>query len=424
MKITLPIEKLVHGGQGFGRTEEGKAAFVWNALPGETVDVDVLDNKKTHLEGIARDIVHPSKDRIVPTEACFLSTSPWQIMNFEAENYWKRAIAAEQYSKIGDLILDPNSLKIATDGIEYGYRNKMEFSFTEHDGKMSLAFFERGKKIKIPVEGSALASKQINEVAKSILEWINTVQIPLRSLKALIVRSNPTGEVIAGLFIKDKLIFDHYPTLTTPLVGFQLYYSTHKSPASVPTELLYTVGKNYLITEIFETKLKYGIFSFFQINQPIFEKALKDIAAFLDPRTPVVDYYSGVGAISLPLSLNRPKTTLVDNNIEAIEYAQENIALNSRAATADCAPAEKLTEYITSDATIILDPPRAGLHENVIKTLLQKQPQRIIYMSCDIATHARDLRLLGQGYSLIFLELYNFFPRTPHIEGLAVLEKL
>jgi len=424
MKITLPIEKLVAGGQGLGRTEEGKAAFVWNALPGETVTIEVLDNKKTHLEGIAREIVQTSPDRIPPQEESFLSTSPWQIMNFETENYWKRAIAAEQYSKIGDLILDANSLQIATDGIEYGYRNKMEFSFAEHQEKMSLAFFERGKKVKIPVEGSTLASKEINAVASELLDWINTVQIPLRSLKAMIVRSNPKGEVIAGLFIKDKLSFDHYPSVTRPLVGFQLYYSTHKSPASVPTELLYTTGQNYLITEIFETKLKYGIFSFFQINQPIFEQALKDIAAFLDPKTPVVDYYSGVGAISLPLSLNRPQTTLVDNNSEAIEYANENITLNTRAATAHCAPAEKLTEYITADATILLDPPRAGLHENVVKTLLQKKPQRIIYMSCDIATHARDLRLLGQGYSLVFLKLYNFFPRTPHIEGLAVLEKL
>lgn len=425
MKTTLTIEKLVFGGQGLGRTAEGKAAFIWNALPGETVEVEILDNKKTHLEGIATTIITPSPQRIPATEASFLSTSPWQIMSLETENYWKRAIAAEQYSKIGDLILAPESLKIATDGTEYGYRNKMEFSFTEADGVISLAFFERGKRIKIPVEGSNLASKEINTIAKDLLNWINTVKIPNRSLKAMIIRSNPKGEVIAGLFIKDKLAFDHYPTLSTPLVGFQVYYSTHKSPASVPTELLHSEGQNYLITEIFETKLKYGIFSFFQINQPIFEMALKDIAAFLDPKTPVVDYYSGVGAISLPLSLSRSHTTLVDNNTEAIEYAHENISLNKRSnVIAECAPAEKLTQYITPDSLILLDPPRAGLHMDVIKTLLQKKPNRIIYMSCDIATHARDLRLLGEGYSLVFLQLYNFFPRTPHIEGLAVLEKI
>ncbi len=425
MKTILSIEKLVFGGQGLGRSAEGKAAFIWNALPGEIVEVEILSDKKTHLEGIATKILTPSKERIAAAESNFLSTSPWQIMSLETENYWKRAIAAEQYSKIGDLILDPNSLKIASDGIEYGYRNKMEFSFTESEGIIHLAFFERGKRIKIPVEGSALASKEINVIAKELLNWIRNCKIPSRSLKAMIIRSNPKGEVIAGLFIKDKLTFTQYPKLSSPLVGFQLYYSTHKSPASVPTELLYSEGQNYLIAEIFETKLKYGIFSFFQINQPIFEMALKDIAAFLDPKTPVVDFYSGVGAISLPLSLNRLSTTLVDNNNEAIEYAHENIILNNRQnVKADCAPAEKLTQYIDSESFIILDPPRAGLHLDVVKTLLQKKPKRIIYMSCDIATHARDLRLLAQGYSLVFLQLYNFFPRTPHIEGLAVLEKI
>lgn len=422
--MEIHIEKLVHGGQALGRTPEGKTAFIWNALPDETVEIEILDDKKTHLEGVATRILTPSKDRAIPKEEGFLSTSPWQIINFEAENYWKRAISAEQYSKIGDLILDVNALEIVTDDIEYGYRNKMEFSFVEQGDHMSLAFFERGKKTKLAVNGSALARNEINKVATEILDWINTVKIPIRSLKALIVRSNQKGEVIAALFIKDRLVFDHHPLLSNPLVGFQLYYSTHKSPASVPTALLYSIGQNFLITEIFGTQLKYGIFSFFQINQPVFEKALKDIAAFIDPKSPLVDYYSGVGAISLPLSLNRPQTILVDNNSEAIEYAAENISLNQRQARAECAPAEKLTDYIDAKSTILLDPPRAGLHEDVIKTILQRKPPRIIYMSCDIATHARDLRLLGQGYSLVFLKLYNFFPRTPHIEGLAVLEKL
>jgi 23S rRNA (uracil1939-C5)-methyltransferase len=423
--MQINIEKLVFGGQALGRTPEGKAAFIWNALPGEIVEIETLSDKKTHLEGIAHTIHQTSPERIAAKETCYLSTSPWQIMNFETENYQKRAIAAEQYSKIGDLILDPSKLKITSDGVEYGYRNKMEFSFCELEGKASMAFFERGKKVRIPVEGSALASTEINDAAKQILDWINTVKISLRSLKAMIIRSNSKGEVVAALFIKDKLLFDQYPKLGSPLVGFQLYYSTHKSPASVPTELLHTNGQDYLIEEILGTKLKYGIHSFFQINKPVFEMALKDIAAFLDPKKPVVDFYSGVGAISLPLSQNRLSTIMVDNNSEAIAFANENITLNNREhCEALCAPAEKLTEFITKDKTILLDPPRAGLHESVVKTLLARGPSRVIYMSCDIATHARDLRLLGQGYKLSFLQLYNFFPRTPHIEGLAVLDKI
>lgn len=423
--MQIRIEKLVFGGQALGRTEEGKAAFIWNALPGELVEVEILSNKKTHLEGVATKILEASPDRITPIEESFLSTSPWQMMKFEMENYQKRAMAAEQYSKIGDLILDSNSLQIVSNDIQHGYRNKMEFSFAEENGQIQLAFFERGKKIKIPVKESVLASHEINNVAKQILAWINEVKLTTRNLKAMIIRSNQKGETIAALFIKDKMKFSHLPKLESSNLGFFLYYSTHKSPASVPTELLASEGQDYLIENILGTELKYGLLSFFQINPPIFELALKDIAAFLDPKKGVVDYYSGVGAISLPLSLNRESTILVDNNEEAIEYAKDNIALNKRAhAEAHCAPAEKITEFISKEKTILLDPPRAGLHMDVIKTLLTKKPDRIIYMSCDIATHARDLRLLGEGYSLSFLRLYNFFPRTPHIEGLAILDKI
>lgn len=422
--ITLTIEKLVNGGQGLARAE-GKTYFVWNALPGETVEAEVISTKKGYAEAIAKNIITPSPERVEPKEAQYLSTSPWDILDPEREEYWKKAIAIETYGKIGGLILQDSPPEIVSPDNYYGYRNKMEFSFLEVDGKMSLAFFERGKKWKMAVEGSVLADPLINETAQTVLAWINEQKIPSRSLKALILRSNNQGQVIAALFIKDRLQFESYPTTNDTFVGFTLYYSTHKSPASVPTQLLYQEGKDYLTADILGTKLKFGMLSFFQINTPVFTKALQDIAAFLDPHVPVIDFYSGVGAISLPLSLNRKETVLVDNNEEAIQYARENIIKNDiKNCRAECTPAEKITELIRSDAMIILDPPRAGLHERMVRTLLQVKPPRIIYLSCDLSTQARDMRLLSEGYKVTFIKLYNFFPRTPHIEGLCVLDRI
>ncbi|MEK7623819.1 MAG: methyltransferase [Patescibacteria group bacterium] len=423
--MLVEIEKLVFGGTGMGHVD-GKVAFVWNALPGETVEIEILQNKKTHIEGVATKILNPSPDRVIPRESHWLSSSPWQHIAWEKENYWKRAIAAETYSKFGGLILSSNDLEIVTDNKEYGYRNKIEFSFTElKSGEISLAFFERGKHHHIHAEGSLLAEPVINETAQYILQWINEQKIPMRSLKTLILRSDNEKNTIAALFIKDEIEFSRHPTLNDTLKGFHLYYSTHKSPASVPTKLLYSEGQNYLIANLKETKLKFGLLSFFQINLPVFDMALTDIAAFLHPHMPVVDFYSGVGAISLPLSQNRDRTTLVDNNAEAIQYAKENIILNKRQnCEAICLPAEDTTSAIQEDAMIILDPPRAGLHQKVVKQLLIKAPPRIIYLSCGIDTQARDLKLLSEAYRLTHVKLYNFFPRTPHIEGLCVLDRV
>lgn len=450
-KVT--IEKLIFGGQGLARFGDvgnkhfnNKTVFVWNALPGEEVEVEVIKKKASYLEAVAVNVLKPSPERVEPKDKSYLSTSAWQILTPERENYWKRAIAAETYSKIGDMILSADNLAIGYDGIDYGYRNKIEFSFTSEylearnkipknqrkdypdapeGDPISFAFFNRGGRSRFRVENSSLATPEINETAQQILKWINEVHIPVRSLKSLIVRANTDGKTIAALFIKDKLTFDSYPALDKQLAGFQLYYSTHKSPASVPTELLYTTGQDYLVQDILGTKLKFGALSFFQINPPVFEMALKDMAAFLDPKKPLIDFYAGVGAISLPLAMNREETILVESNDEATAYAKENIEMNNIAnATAHCMPAEQLTEVITSDRQIILDPPRAGLHEDVVNRLLAAQPERIIYLSCNLSTQARDMKRLSSAYKPIFIKLYNFFPRTPHIEGLVVLEKV
>lgn len=430
----MKIEKLVFGGQGLAREAQinkqgetiNRTIFVWNALPGEEVEVEYLEKKKDTAEAIATTIISPSPDRIEPIEPEFLSSSPWQMVKPQAETRLKQEIAVETYGRNGGLILQNDPPKIISDeDNSFGYRNKIEFSFVEQEGYTSLAFFGRGSRNKHAVSGSILAEPIINQTAQTILAWINTVQIPIRSLKSLILRSNGQGKCIAALFIKDKLSFTHFPQTTESFLGFHLYYSTHKSPASVPTELLYSDGQDYLIATILGSQLKFGLLSFFQINIPIFTEAVKDIAAFVGPKDTVIDFYSGVGAISLPLAKNRPRTILVESNSEAVAYAQQNIILNGlKNAEAHCIPAEKITELIDSTSTIIVDPPRAGLHEKVTLALLNKKPPRIVYLACDLATQARDIRHLSEQYRPIFIKLYNFFPRTPHIEGLIILERL
>lgn len=423
--MNLSIEKLVDGGQGLARQEDGRVVFVWNALPGEHVLAEPLKQKHGQLQAVAVDILDASPDRVPPTDTHFLSSAPWQMMSWEAELSWKQNIAAETYSKIGDLIVQPDQLPIVTDNVQSGYRNKMEFSFAENDaGEISLALFKRGTHHRMPVEHVSIASDAINTTAAHILAWVREQQIPLRSLKGLIVRSAGT-HTIAALFIKDELFFEEYPELTDTLRGFQLYYSTHKSPASVPTKLLHAAGQDYLEETILGTTLRYGLLSFFQINPSVFTLALQDIAAFLDPKQPLVDFYSGVGAIGLPLAGARTQTTLVESNEEAAAFALQNIARNDITnATAHALPSEKMLDAIAPAVQIVLDPPRAGLHEHVVRALLQKKPKKIIYLSCNIATHARDVRMLASAYRPVFTRLYNFFPRTPHIEGLIVLEAL
>jgi len=419
-KVT--IEKMVFGGQALARLEDGQVVFVWNALPGEVIEIEIPGKKNGVLQGHTKNIIQASPSRVEPKEKHYLSSSPWGMMDFQLENEWKVKMAEETYEKIGKMQLE-KPLEIFCGEEEYGYRNKIELSFaTKEDGTVTFAFFERGEKDKIAVEESLLSEPIINEIAGKVLEWIHGTKMTPHNLKALIVRSNGQGQGIAALFIKDKLEFKRFPKLEENFLGFQLYYSTHKCPASVPTALLYTEGQDYLIADILDTKMKFGLLSFFQINIPVFKEVLKVIQENIKDNSDVLDFYSGVGAIGLAIAKKAKSVELLDSNIEGIEYAKENIQLNNFShVTARCAIAEKMTEMITKEKIIILDPPRAGLHQNVVNKLLEVTPEKVLYMSCNVSTHARDIELLSQKYTVEYLKLFNFFPRTPHIEALAIL---
>jgi 23S rRNA (uracil1939-C5)-methyltransferase len=422
--IELTIDKFVFGGSALGRAADGRVAFVWNSLPGETVLADITKKKKNYIEAIATEILSSSPDRIPPLEPHYLSSSPWSIMTSEREQNEKINVAREVFTKNGNITL-PQNLTIRTDEKLYGYRNKIEFSFTEKEnGAISLAFFTRGGKGKIPVEKSDLAEPVINTVAGIILEWIRKSSMTTYNLKTLIVRSNGRGEAIASLFIKDELSFDDYPVCTPELKGFELYYSTHRSPASVPTKLLHRTGESSLTATLHDTKLRFGLHSFFQVNIPLFELALTDIMGYIKDTDSLLDLYSGVGSIGLPLSRKVRDCTLVEMNEEAVNFARENISLNDITnSEIICAPSEKSLDSISSNKVIIVDPPRAGLHPKVIEKLKNELPKRIIYLSCGLDTQARDIGLLSDRYSISGTTLYNFFPRTPHIESLIILDK-
>ncbi len=417
------IEKLVFGGQGLGRIGN-QVAFIWGGLPGEEVEINVTKKKKQFIEGVVSKIITPSPERVEPIESHYLSCSPWQTMGIKAENDWKVIIAKETYQRVGGLQFD--DLTIVSDDEPFHYRNKIEYSFaTTAEGKAIFAFHERGQYWAVHhLKNCALATHAINETAEKVLNWINTEGVPPDSIKNLVVRSNTKGETIAALFIKNKPKYLSFPERSGAWKGFHIYYSNPLSPAAVPTELLRTDGDIYLIETIQGTKLRYGLLSFFQVNVPIFEKTLDVMRQYTENAKEVVDYYAGVGSIGLSIAGKSQSLKLVENNAEAAMLAEENRVLNNlEHAEVHLMPAENETSFITSTATVIVDPPRAGLDKRMVRALLEAKPERILYLSCDLATQARDCKELVLEYTPIFSQLYNFFPRTPHIEGLIVLER-
>ena len=519
---TLTLEKIVGGGQALGTLADGRKCFVWGGLPGETVTVRITKKKSHFVEAVVEEVISPSPDRIQPRDPdSYLSTSPWQIMPLEIEQIYKRQLIDDAFT-LHNVAL-PAAIDIYCNNVAYGYRNKVEFSwysesvasraisqkksglayvgpelFSDNNQEidadsdreessgdtLDLAFFRRGSKGKIVVDGTSLARPEINNLARAIRDLLRHKRVAARQLKTLLIRCDQSGSCVWQLYVKDRLpeIITADEAAKLPAQGGEIIYSDPRSPASRITERLARFGDTTLTDTVLGVPFRYACEGFFQVNIPVYDQALRDMQqwtgrdysdqqrvisqkksgqhreskqhgssnsfseGFAFPASvrqerqlnqlaarrpeekdvcetgePALDLYAGVGTIGL--TIGSGNVTLVEINADAVREMQRNITeLGCTDARAVLAPSEQALDYITGKEIVIVDPPRAGLHPDIIATLLQKLPPRIIYLSCNPVTQARDVSLLQEKYEIMHHQGYNFFPRTPHIEHLVILD--
>lgn len=408
------ITKLVHGGQGLGELADGRKVFVWNALPGERVLVQFSKSKKQYAEGVAIEVIEPSSERITPKDEAYLSTSPWQIMSFDAENRYKREILTETFTR-EHVSFDPEQVTFYGGDEQLYYRNKMEYSFWGDDDGLHLALFHRASHGKRIIDGSSIAMPAVDQTARKVRDTLNTHGVRGSSLKTVIIRADQAGKCVAALFVKDE-DFDVPQELSAAAQGVVVYFSNPKSPASVPTRELWRSGSTVLTDTVLGASMQYDVLSFFQVHLPVFEQAARAMKDAAEGASTIIDMYAGVGTIGLIVGAET-FIELDDSNIALLEQ-------NTKDSSAEviAAPSEQALEYITSGETVIFDPPRSGLHQTVIDRVLEAKPPKIIYLSCNPITQARDIALLQTAYEIENIHGYNFFPRTPHIESLVILK--
>ena len=378
----IKVDKIIPGGQSIATDDEGKKIFFWNALPGELVtDYKITKNKSHYAEAIANQIKNPSSHRITPKDEHFLSTSPWQIMDYEYELQTKQELVVEIFREHGITIDTP---LIYTDGNNYFYRNKMEYALYYNKEKAQIfpAFHARGSHIKLPVSQSSIERPELFQKATEIIADLNARHEEARKYQSMLLRCNQKGEVSGGLFENHKPhpVFNN---LTDTILGYEYSYSPN---------------------------------GFFQINLPVYEMALKEIKKHINTDE-VLDLYAGVGTIGLSVARDK-KLTLVECDKSAYKELVNNSGKNN---TTINAKSEDVLDYISPVATTILDPPRAGCDAKLINRLLEVMPPKIIYLSCNPSTQARDVKTLLEKYHIETVATFNFFPRTPHIENLIVL---
>ncbi len=391
----IEIEKLIPGGQALGTLENGKKIMLWGTLPGEIVTkVHVTKEKSSYCEGVAEENAKKSQYRIEPKDECYLATSPWQIMTYEYELEQKFAILKEIYRQAKVDLSEITVSPVQTDGQDFHYRNKMEYAlyYNHADEKIYPAFHGRGSHRKVPVVQSSLERSEIWQRATEIIDELNARGEDARKYQSLLLRCDQNGSVSGGLYENHKP-HQEFTSLSDSIMGETYTYSPN---------------------------------GFFQINLPVYEMALREIKGWVKAGN-VLDLYSGVGTIGLSVARDK-NLVLVECDKSAyreLEANVEKVKLSSSSSvhiTPILAKSEDALEYIAPDQTVIVDPPRAGCMPEVIAKFNATEPRTIIYLSCNPVTQARDISKLLDIYSIVSVTPYNFFPRTPHLENLVILE--
>jgi 23S rRNA (uracil1939-C5)-methyltransferase len=434
--LELTIDSLAHGGNGVARLE-GYVVFVAGAVPGDRVRAEVGKAKKAYAEARAIEIVEPSPERVPPFADH--PGAPWQVLSYERQLEVKSEQVADALTRIGrleDFELEP----IVPALEQWRYRNKLEYSFgTGEDGELVCGFHAPGRWNDIvPMVDCKLASERSNELREQVLAFCREQGLGAWDrrdqrgfLRNLVIREGRrTGQTQVRLVTSpgkldiDGLIAavdaDGIWWTQSADLGESTYGGEHTLLSGSPQLTERLGGLDFLISPE----------AFFQTNTEMAEVLYGVVNEFagLHGTEKVFDLYCGIGTIGLSLATRARKVIgleIVESAAaDAIENAKINEIQNANFYAGDARLALKeLVEKEGKPDLAIIDPPRAGLSQKIVRRIVEAAPSRIVYVSCNPTTLAPNAaQLVEAGYRLVKVRPVDMFPQTPHIECVALLE--
>jgi len=430
-QLDLEIESLAFGGRGVARTG-GYVVFVAGALPGDRVRAEVTKGKRRFAEARTVELLRASADRVPDRcvhegEPC--PGAPWQGLPYERQLAHKRDQVADALRRIGGL--DGFELEEIEPAIEqWRYRNKLEYSFDERDGEPILGFHARGRwDLIVGVEGCLLASERGNAARNEVRDWARRESVPAYDRRAregilrnLVVREGRrTGQVQTRLVTSAA----HFPK---PPVDLHTAIEGDSGGTDGPTGAL---GEERLREELCGLRLEMSHGAFFQTNTEMAERLYAVAAEYagLSGGERVFDLYCGIGTIGLTMAGRAGEVWGLEIVPEAIADAERNAGRNGIANARFVAASARtgvrpLLEQAGKPDVVVIDPPRAGLSQKIVRRLIECEARRIVYVSCNPTTLAPNAaQLVEAGYTLRRVRPVEMFPQTPHIECVALLEK-
>ncbi|RPG37948.1 MAG: 23S rRNA (uracil(1939)-C(5))-methyltransferase RlmD [Muricauda sp. TMED12] len=447
-------------GKSVGKAPDGRVIFLTNAVPGDVVDVMTTKKRKAYFEGVATKFHTLSDKRTEPVCQHFGTCGgcKWQHMGYEHQLYFKQKEVENNLKRIGNLEL-PETTPILGSKEQYFYRNKMEFSFSdsrwltpeeinsdiEIEDRNALGFHIPGMWDKIlDIKKCHLQQDPSNSIRLEVKNFANKNGLSFFNprkqeglLRTLMIRTSSTGEIMVLIqFFEDdtpkrELLLNHLKEKFPEITSLLYVINSKGNDTIYDQEVICFAGRDHIFEEMEGLQFKINAKSFYQTNSAqAYElyKVTRDFAGLTGDEL-VYDLYTGTGTIAQFVSKNAKKVVGVESVPEAIEDAQAN-ALHNSISNAEFFVGDMKNvfnnEFIEAHGqpdVIITDPPRDGMHKQVVEQLLQVAPPKIVYVSCNSATQARDLALMKEKYEVTKVQPVDMFPQTHHVENVVLLEK-
>ncbi|MCP4120964.1 MAG: 23S rRNA (uracil(1939)-C(5))-methyltransferase RlmD [Bacteroidetes bacterium] len=454
----VKIEAVAAEGRGLAR-HEGKVVFVDYGIPGDVVDVRLTRNKKDFAQGVIMELHEPSDLRQASFCKHFWHCGGcrWQHISYDQQLAFKDSIVEEAIRRTGKQTEYERLPIMGCDEIT-GYRNKFEFTFSQHGWftdeqiksgaeleRRAVGFHVAGQYQRVVnVEYCHLQDEGGNAIRNAIYKYALENNLSFyhhreRSgfLRNLILRYTSLGErmILLSFGENDPQAIEgimNFITTTYPdLDSVNYVVNTKGNDTIYDLQVINYAGKDHIIEKLGEVSYRIGSKSFFQTNSKQAKELYDVIVDFAGTKSDelVYDLYTGIGSIALYVANACKKVVGVETVPEAIEDAWKNAALNATENVDFVAGSSErvlssgfLDEYGRPDV-VITDPPRAGMHKDVVEFLLMAGPKRIVYVSCNPVTQARDILMLSGDYKLIKSQPVDMFPHTYHVENVVLLER-
>jgi 23S rRNA (uracil1939-C5)-methyltransferase len=417
---------------------DGYVVFVRGAVPGDRVRARVTKSKRSFAEADSVELIAPSPDRVEPVSPH--PGAPWQVLPYERQLAEKESQVRDALERIGHFA-DPPVEAIVPAVEQLRYRNKVEYSFGEdEDGQLVLGFHRPGRWDVIDdVREDILASERVDELREAVKAWCREEGLSTYDrregtglLRNLVVREGRRTGQLQGRLVTSPGDF-RAAELAAAVPADSFLWTQAEGVAETTrggrTETL--KGSEILEEEVAGLRFRISPDAFFQTNTEMAERLYGMAAelAGLSGRERVLDLYCGIGTIALVLALDAREVAGVEVVERAVADAIENARLNGidnvRFFAGDVRTAMRpLLEEVGQADVVVVDPPRAGLSQKVVRRVLEADAQRIVYVSCNPTTLAPNARqMVDAGYELKTVRPVDMFPQTPHIECVALLEK-